>query len=172
EHYLDSFLPSLTESPSRIPPASSGRKQRPNTPQDQQDQPEGRAQCSPHSPVLILEGIELQNEPELTSGMSQTPGFSPWPEEEVRGQGSGMLPPSNAAPSVHVLQEPQQSPPPARVPPAVPPGPTVQLERLLREVRRPSSENRRLSQDMRRLTRTIHLIVRQQTDHLELMLTP
>ncbi|PIO28955.1 hypothetical protein AB205_0097690, partial [Aquarana catesbeiana] len=111
-----------------IPPASTpGRKQRPNTPQDQQGQTEGRVQCSPHSPVLILEGIELQNEPELTPGIPQTPAFSPWPEEEVRGQGSGMLPPSNAGTSVHVLQEPQQSPSPARVPPAVPPGPTVQL---------------------------------------------
>lgn len=134
---------------------------------DQQDQPEGRAQCSPHSSVLILEGIELQNEPELTPAMSQTPAFSPWPEEEVRGQGSGILSPCNAAPSVHVLQ----SPPPAQVPTAVPPGLTAQIERLLREMRRLSNENRRQSRDMRRLTRTIHLIGRQQTDHFELMLS-
>ncbi|PIO32229.1 hypothetical protein AB205_0073670 [Aquarana catesbeiana] len=99
--------------------------------------------------------------------MSQTPGFSPWPEEEVRGQGSGMLPPCIAAPSVHVLQ----SPPPVRVPTAVPPGLTAQIERLLREVRRLSNENRRQSRDMRRLTRTIHLIGRQQTDHFELLLS-
>ncbi|XP_073492002.1 uncharacterized protein [Aquarana catesbeiana] len=154
------------ESPNRIPPASSGRKQWPNTPQDQQDQPEGRAQCSPHSPVLILEGIELQNEPELRPAMSQTPAFSPWPEEEVRGQSSGMLlPPCTAAPSVHVLQ----SPPPVRVPTA--PGLTAQIERLLSEVRRLTTENRRQSRDMRRLTRTIHLIGRQQMDHFELLLS-
>lgn len=146
---------------------------------DQQDQPEGRAQYSPPcSPVLICEGIELQNEPELTPVITQTPAFSPWPEEkEVTGHVSRILPPSDAAPGVPLQEQPQLLPPPTRMPlapTAVPPGPATvhnaERQTVLTEVRRLASDNRRMLRAIRRLTRTIQLAARQQTDRMKIML--
>lgn len=86
-----------SESLSHIPdpPASASvRKQWHITPQHQQDQPEGRAQCSPPcSPVLICDGIELQNEPELTPVIPQTPAFHS-PHDQRRRSSRAMFPAS------------------------------------------------------------------------------
>ncbi|XP_077329225.1 gamma-tubulin complex component 4-like isoform X1 [Lithobates pipiens] len=169
-----------SESVSHIPDPSASatvRKQRHITPQHQQDQSEGRAQCSlPCSPVLICEDIELQNEPELTPVIPQTPVFSPWPEEAT-GHVSRILPPSDAAPGVPLQEQPQLLPPRTQMAlpsTAVPPGsatvPDAVHQRLLRELQSLASDNRRMSRDIRRLTRSIQLAARQQTDHMEIML--
>ncbi|XP_040207977.1 uncharacterized protein LOC120939714 [Rana temporaria] len=131
------------------PPASaSGRTIAP--PQDQQYHPERRVQCSPHSPVLLLERLEIQ--PEITPIIPQTPDFSPGPEEEHRGQGSFIQPP-------HALMPPT----------AVPPFPTVQ-EIILRELIELRCDNRKLQRKVKRLTRLTHQLSRQQTESFEIIL--